>query len=212
MLTLMMLLSGSILGEEDDSDDESTLDADEKTHKNKTRQGGWVTYVRIIRDKDTMMGKGFGYVGFVVSTIAESCFCLCLSLFLVAGCWFLFFCFLCLTQDISNIERCLRSGAFCCASRLFFEKKKKIIILIYIYQFSSFLSFFFIFTRAPYHPRLLFQVKVLFVSYLLSSSLSISASLPASASALSPSLCRVLDGFPNGHIFAIVGGICHCAT
>jgi nucleolar protein 12 len=33
------------------------------------REGKWVESVRIIRDKETQLGKGFGYVHFVVSIL-----------------------------------------------------------------------------------------------------------------------------------------------
>lgn len=34
---------------------------------NKEGSGKWVTGVRIVRDKETQLGKGFGYVHFAVS-------------------------------------------------------------------------------------------------------------------------------------------------
>lgn len=36
---------------------------------NKEGGGKWVTGVRIVRDKETQLGKGFGYVHFAVSMI-----------------------------------------------------------------------------------------------------------------------------------------------
>lgn len=44
------------------------VDAEGLTKKLST----WVTHVRIIRDKETQLGKGFGYVQFIVSTTSTS--------------------------------------------------------------------------------------------------------------------------------------------
>ena len=38
-----------------------------KSERGEKVEGRWVTGVRIVRDKETQLGKGFGYVHFVVS-------------------------------------------------------------------------------------------------------------------------------------------------
>ena len=38
-----------------------------KTERGSKEDGKWVTGVRIVRDKETQLGKGFGYVHFAVS-------------------------------------------------------------------------------------------------------------------------------------------------
>lgn len=38
---------------------------------NKEGSGKWVTGVRIVRDKETQLGKGFGYVHFAVRIFSE---------------------------------------------------------------------------------------------------------------------------------------------
>lgn len=44
----------------------SSSDIPDDGNKNTSKR--WVTHVRIIRDKDTQLGKGFGYVQFIVSS------------------------------------------------------------------------------------------------------------------------------------------------
>ena len=54
-------------GEKGD-DDESDSESEEEDEGKKDKPRTWVKRVRIIRDKDTQLGKGFAYVQFVVST------------------------------------------------------------------------------------------------------------------------------------------------
>ena len=54
----------AVTGDDSDSDDQSTHEAKSKT--------SWVTRVRIIRDKDTQLGKGFAYVQFAVRLYSPS--------------------------------------------------------------------------------------------------------------------------------------------
>lgn len=56
--------------EDDDADSASENDAEKVSATPK--QKAWVKRVRIIRDKDTQLGKGFGYVQFTVSSYAPS--------------------------------------------------------------------------------------------------------------------------------------------
>ncbi|KAJ3716021.1 hypothetical protein C8R42DRAFT_778754 [Lentinula raphanica] len=49
---------------DEDEDEDEGHDEKKKTSKEGGRSKGWVTRVRIIRDKDTQLGKGFAYVQF----------------------------------------------------------------------------------------------------------------------------------------------------
>ena len=53
---------------EKSGDDESDSESDQEEEGKKDKPRTWVKRVRIIRDKDTQLGKGFAYVQFVVST------------------------------------------------------------------------------------------------------------------------------------------------
>lgn len=57
---LMVAERGSPLEQAEDEDEDEEEDA------SKAKAAAWVKRVRIIRDKDTLLGKGFGYVQFVV--------------------------------------------------------------------------------------------------------------------------------------------------
>lgn len=57
---------GTVTGGDSDSEDEGDTD-DPNAHEAKPKT--WVTRVRIIRDKDTQLGKGFAYVQFAVRFI-----------------------------------------------------------------------------------------------------------------------------------------------
>ena len=53
--------------ESEDENENEEADGGEKTHTAATSLKAWVKRVRVIRDKDTLLGKGFGYVQFTVS-------------------------------------------------------------------------------------------------------------------------------------------------
>lgn len=62
-------------GDDDDESSESNSDGDDKNEdkSNKTAaRASWVTHVRIIRDKETQLGKGIAYVEFKVRTFPGS--------------------------------------------------------------------------------------------------------------------------------------------
>ena len=54
--------------DEEDDESESDVDDDDGGAKDSSKPRAWVKRVRIIRDRDTQLGKGFAYVQFVVST------------------------------------------------------------------------------------------------------------------------------------------------
>lgn len=54
--------------ESDEEDEEEDEESDEEGANSRT----WVSRVRIVRDRDTQLGKGFAYVQFVVSTLSPS--------------------------------------------------------------------------------------------------------------------------------------------
>lgn len=63
--------------EDDDESEDEDKDEDEEDNRGKeahtaaTSQKAWVKRVRVIRDKDTLLGKGFGYVQFTVSILSS---------------------------------------------------------------------------------------------------------------------------------------------